>query len=51
MSNRAIEAVFDECYQNARKMAPLETGLPMDTFPLEPPFAIEQSLDPDYLPN
>jgi hypothetical protein len=46
-----VREIFDECYQNARKMASLETSMPIDTFPMESPFEIEQSLDPDYLPN
>jgi hypothetical protein len=46
-----VREIFDECYQNARKMASLETVLPLDSFPVEPPFTSEQSLDPDYLPN
>jgi hypothetical protein len=46
-----VREIFDESYQNARKMASLETNLPIDTFPIEPPFEIDQCLDPDYLPN
>jgi hypothetical protein len=46
-----VREIFDECYQNARKMASLETSMLIDTFPMESPFEIEQSLDHDYLPN
>lgn len=46
-----VQEIFNECYQNARKMASLETSLPIDTFPIESPFDLEQTLDPDYLPN
>ncbi|PSB28138.1 DUF29 domain-containing protein [Stenomitos frigidus] len=42
---------FDESYQQARKLAAAETGLPNETFPSESPFTPEQSLDADYLPE
>jgi Domain of unknown function DUF29 len=45
------QEIFNECYQNARNMASLETSLPIDTFPIESLFDLEQTLDPDYLPN
>lgn len=43
--------VFDECYQDARLQAADETGLPLETFPLQSPFIPEEALNPDYLPN
>ena len=43
--------VFNECYQNARKMVSLETSLSIQTFPIESQFDLEQTLDHDYLPN
>lgn len=42
--------VFDKCYGKARKKASLETGLPLETFPVESPFAIEETLNTDFLP-
>jgi len=42
--------VFTECYQVARKFAANETGLSIDTFPLESCFNLEQVLDENYLP-
>jgi hypothetical protein len=42
--------VFGECYQNARKMAAIETGLPLETFSPDPPFDEEEVLNSDYLP-
>ncbi|MGK7877840.1 MAG: DUF29 domain-containing protein [Xenococcaceae cyanobacterium] len=43
--------VFDECYQEARSDASLETYLQIDTFPPESPFIPEEVLNPDYLPE
>jgi hypothetical protein len=42
---------FDSCYADARKAAAKETKLPIDTFPPEFPFTIEQALDDDFLPE
>ena len=47
---RYMTEVFDECYQDGRELAADETGLPLDTFPIESPFTPEQALNPDYLP-
>ena len=38
-------------YARARKLAAIETGLPIETFPDTCPFAIEAILDPDWLPG
>ena len=46
-----LSEVFNECYQDARKQAALETGLSLDTFPLDSPFTTEESLNQDYLPE
>ena len=48
---RYFEEVFDECYQDGREQAADETGLPLDTFPLESTFTPTEVLDPDYLPQ
>jgi hypothetical protein len=48
---RHFEEVFEECYQDARKEAADETGLPLDTFPLISPFTALQSLDQEFLPE
>ena len=42
--------IIDRCYADARSQAALETGLPSTAFPEHCPFAIEQVLDPDWLP-
>jgi hypothetical protein len=38
-------------YAGARKGSARETGLPLDTFPADCPFTIEQMLDDDYWPD
>jgi hypothetical protein len=44
-------AMFSECYADSCEQAAAETGLSLDTFPVEPPFTLEQVLDPKYLPD
>ena len=46
-----FETIFSDCYQEARKLAADETGLSLETFPKESPFAFEATLNPDYLPE
>lgn len=48
---RYFTEVFNECYQDARLEASLETGLPQDIFPAQSPFTSEEALNPDYLPD
>ncbi|ACK69808.1 protein of unknown function DUF29 [Gloeothece citriformis PCC 7424] len=43
--------VFDECYQDARKIMIKRTGLDPQIFPTEPIATVEQALDEDWLPN
>ncbi|WP_017654420.1 DUF29 domain-containing protein [Fortiea contorta] len=43
--------VLTQSYQDARKQASDETGLSLDTFPLESPFTADECLDEDFLPN
>jgi hypothetical protein len=49
----SLRSVLDELmtrrYPVARRRAALETGLAIATFPEEPPFTVEQLLDPDFL--
>jgi Domain of unknown function DUF29 len=45
-----FQTMYDECYQNARKQAADETGLPLQTFPIESPFTVDDCLDEDFLP-
>jgi cellulose biosynthesis protein BcsQ len=48
---RYFQEVFNECYQDARKIAADETGLPLDTFPVQSPFTSEEAFNHDYLPD
>jgi Domain of unknown function DUF29 len=43
--------VFDECYQDGRRQALIETGLAPDAIPPAAPWSLEQVLDPDFLPD
>lgn len=40
-----LETVLDECYQDSREEASLETGLDISTFPMTCPFSVEQLRD------
>jgi hypothetical protein len=42
------ETIFGECYALARENAADETGLPLENFPQEPPFTIEQVLSEEF---
>ncbi len=48
---RYFYEVFSKSYQDARELAADETGLSIDTFPVECPFSQEDTLNPDYLPE
>jgi hypothetical protein len=43
--------IFEECYSEARELSAIETGLPLETFPVKCPFTVEQVLDVDYPPD
>ncbi|HBW56319.1 MAG TPA: DUF29 domain-containing protein [Oscillatoriales bacterium UBA8482] len=47
---RFFEEIFNESYQNARKLASDETGLSINEFTPESPFTVEEVLNPDFLP-
>jgi hypothetical protein len=42
---------FADVYLDARQLAAIETGLPINSFPLEPPFTSDRSLDEGYFPE
>ena len=44
-------AEFVEAYGTSRLKAETETGLALPTFPLDPPFTLDQALDPDWTPD
>ncbi|MDJ0580162.1 DUF29 domain-containing protein [Crocosphaera sp.] len=48
---RYFGEVFEPCYQKARKQASIETGLPLEIFPINCPFTHEKVLNMDYLPE
>jgi hypothetical protein len=43
--------VFVEAYADARARASAETGLPDGAFPETAPYSLEQTLDPEFLPD
>jgi len=48
---RYFSEVFNECYQDARELAAAETGLPLETFPIQTPFTTEDTFNPAFLPS
>jgi Domain of unknown function DUF29 len=46
-----MRGMFVDCYADSCEQAAAETGLSPDAFPAEPPFTLEQVLDPRYLPE
>jgi Domain of unknown function DUF29 len=48
---RYARAQFAECYQDSRRQALIETGLAPEALPGAPPYTLEQTLDPDFLPG
>ena len=47
----ATPAQFEQCYQDGRRQALIETGLAPDALPSAPPYSLEQTLDPEFLPD
>ncbi|MGB7413287.1 MAG: DUF29 domain-containing protein, partial [Thermosynechococcaceae cyanobacterium] len=45
-----LQQEYLECYAEARSLAVDETELPLETFPVECPYTVEQTLDAEYLP-
>ncbi len=46
-----VETVANACYADAREQASLETGLSLDCFPSDCPYAIADALNPDFWPE
>ncbi|MDF5723931.1 MAG: DUF29 domain-containing protein [Rhizonema sp. PD37] len=42
---------FMECYQDARQLAALETGLNLETFPVESFLTVDECLNQEFLPD
>jgi Domain of unknown function DUF29 len=45
------EEILSECYAEARELASDKTGLSLNAFPAECPYAIATALDSNFLPN
>ncbi len=48
--NNYLQLIFEECYQNGRKIAAKKSQLPLNTFPEKPIASLEQILDENWLP-
>lgn len=46
-----LESIFAECYTEALKQAKAETGLALETFPIECPYELAEVMDDDFLPE
>ena len=42
---------FERCYEDGRHQASIETGLAPNVLPAIPPYSLEHTLDPDFLPE
>jgi Domain of unknown function DUF29 len=42
---------FEECYQDGRRQALIETSLADEAIPRAPAYTLEQTLDPEFLPD
>jgi Domain of unknown function DUF29 len=42
---------FEDCYRDARRQALIETGLAAEAVPETPSHTLDQTLDPDFLPD
>jgi Domain of unknown function DUF29 len=43
-----LKQVFDDCYEEGRRKASIETGLNISTFPMRSPFSQEDTLNSDF---
>jgi hypothetical protein len=48
--HRYAREQLDECYEDGRRQALIETGLSPDALPNISPYTLEQALDPEFLP-
>jgi len=48
---RRAALMLEKSFADAVRQAVSETGLPRTTFPDDPPLTIDQTLDPDYMPE
>ena len=47
---RYLQEIFEQCYQDGRKLVSLASELPVDTFPSSPIGNVEQILNENWLP-
>ena len=47
----SLSELWEEAYEDARKEASDETSLPLQTFPEQCQFTIEDALNPDFFPD
>jgi hypothetical protein len=47
----ALEAAFGGCYARARREAARQTGLPVETFPVDAPFTLDEAIDEAFWPQ
>ena len=48
---RQVADLITDAYASVRRQTAQETGLPLETFPVECPWTAEQVLDDDFLPE
>lgn len=46
-----FETILSECYMEALKQAKAETGLSLETFPVQCPYHLTEVMDDDFLPD
>jgi Domain of unknown function DUF29 len=46
-----FEGLVDECYEEARVQASIETALPIETFPEFCPFTLGEIMEPAFFPD
>nr|VFJ51129.1 MAG: protein of unknown function DUF29 [Candidatus Kentron sp. DK] len=49
--HHGIKIKFHQAYAMARKLAAAETGLPLESFPQECPYRLEEALDEGFYPS
>jgi hypothetical protein len=46
-----LEGIFAECYTQAVKQAKAETGLSLETFPMQCAYKLAEVIDDEFLPE
>lgn len=45
------DGIFVACFETARRRAAEQTKLPTNSFPRQPPFSVDETLDYDFMPG